>query len=44
MKRRELIKGAAGVNINHVPYKGTGPAIAAVMRLLRLTDRENSAP
>jgi tripartite-type tricarboxylate transporter receptor subunit TctC len=27
----ELIKGAAAVNINHVPYKGASPALQAVL-------------
>ena len=27
----ELIKGAAGVNISHVPYKGAAPALQAVV-------------
>lgn len=27
----ELIKGAAGISINHVPYKGAGPALQAVV-------------
>jgi tripartite-type tricarboxylate transporter receptor subunit TctC len=27
----ELIKGAAGISINHVPYKGAGPGLQAVL-------------
>jgi tripartite-type tricarboxylate transporter receptor subunit TctC len=27
----ELIKGAAGIDVNHVPYKGAGPALQAVV-------------
>jgi tripartite-type tricarboxylate transporter receptor subunit TctC len=27
----ELIKGAAGLSINHIPYKGAGPALQAVV-------------
>lgn len=27
----EMLKQMAGVNLNHVPYKGTGPALIAIM-------------
>jgi tripartite-type tricarboxylate transporter receptor subunit TctC len=27
----ELIKGAAGISVNHIPYKGASPALQAVM-------------